>query len=248
MLSKLSDEDLIKLLNDQPKKNVYDLKDIVKVAVESKSVPENKLMFNVDQSKARDGSDILLSENNKGKRFKTVSERDIPQTAFFRLDDKPVDPYSIKSDAEPNYAALQKLNNLLYSRPLEEVQEKSAEDDEKKELLFDALVSQLKTLCCKSTRSKKKREEKKTQNISIFDQLIPKTNNIYKDFRSSGTILQTPSNEHMFLVINDEIKSNGSEELVSVDPESLETNSSVLLLGPITTPLSNPQLKKVVSI
>lgn len=51
----------------------------------------------------------------------------------------------------------------------------------------------------------------------------------------------------MFLIINDEVKSDESDDLISVDPESLNQNSSVLILGPITTPLAESQLKLVVS-
>lgn len=133
-----------------------------------------------------------------------------------------MDPYTVKKDADPKYIALQKLNNMLYSRPHADI---SAENDEKKEMLFDILVSQLKTLCCKRNKIKKFKtiEEKKTES------------QIKK------------STEYIFLVINDEIKSTVSDELIPVDPESLSKNSSVLLLGPITTPFSNEQTKLVVS-
>lgn len=147
----------------------------------------------------------------------------------------------MKSDGDPNYVALQKLNNLLYSRPRPEAIEddKSDEDDHKKELLFDVLVAQLKTLCCKKTKSLK-RHEKKVKYQSVLNDFFPQ-------FKSAQT-KPSPPNEYMFLIVNDEIKSNGSDEIISVDPDSLEKNSSVLLLGPIATPLSDRELKSVVSI
>lgn len=136
-----------------------------------------------------------------------------------------MDPYTVKKDADPKYIALQKLNNMLYSRPHADI---SAENDEKKEMLFDILVSQLKTLCCKRNKIKKFKTIEASQEKKTESQIKKST-------------------EYIFLVINDEIKSTVSDELIPVDPESLSKNSSVLLLGPITTPLSNEQTKLVVS-
>lgn len=136
-----------------------------------------------------------------------------------------MDPYTVKKDADPKYIALQKLNNMLYSRPHADI---SAENDEKKEMLFDILVSQLKTLCCKRNKIKKFKTIEASQEKKTESQIKKST-------------------EYIFLVINDEIKSTVSDELIPVDPDSLSKNSSVLLLGPITTPLSNEQTKLVVS-
>lgn len=231
LLSKLSDEELIKLLNDQPKKNFYDLNDIVKVSVDSKSLKDNNNVV-------RDHLKSYESQNSN--RFRTISNKDRPNTntAFFRLEEKQVDPYSVKNDIDPNYAALQKINNLLYSRPSEDNDEKTYEDDEKKQLLFDVLVGQLKTLCCK--RSKSSKSKKNFPYKSVLGDLFPQS--------AVNQVNNYKPTEFMFLVMNDEIKSNGSDALISVDPDSLEKNSSVLLLGPITTPLSDTQLKSVVSI
>lgn len=131
-----------------------------------------------------------------------------------------MDPFTINKDADPKYNALQKLNNMLYSRPREDI---STETLERKEMLFDILVDQLKMLCCKRNNLIKSKVTKKTE------------------------IQQNKPMEYIFLVVNDEIKSNISDELIRVDPESLSINSSVLLLGPITTPLSDVQTKLVVS-
>ncbi|KOB69529.1 Uncharacterized protein OBRU01_10686, partial [Operophtera brumata] len=144
-----------------------------------------------------------------------------PQQPVFRLENKEVDPYAVNKDADPKYIALQKLNNMLYSRPDEDI---SADNDETKEKLFDILVTQLKTLCCKRNK--------------------------LKTFRTTGASKPEgqikKSKEYIFLVINDEIQSNESDDLIPVDPDSLSKNSSVLLLGPITTPLSDVQTKLVV--
>lgn len=131
-----------------------------------------------------------------------------------------MDPFTINKDADPKYNALQKLNNMLYSRPREDI---STETLERKEMLFDILVDQLKMLCCKRNNLIKSKVTKKTE------------------------MQQNKPMEYIFLVVNDEIKSNISDELIRVDPESLSINSSVLLLGPITTPLSDVQTKLVVS-
>ncbi|XP_028169238.1 uncharacterized protein LOC114359160 isoform X1 [Ostrinia furnacalis] len=234
LLSKLSDDELIKLLNEQPKKNEYDLKDIVKLAFDSKFVKDNKL--NVDNT-PREVNNDFDTQNSVKKRFRTVPEKNKSQIAFFKLDNKQVYPYSFKADADPNYVAIQKLSNILYSRPIEtDKDEKTTEDEEKKELLFDVLVSQLKTLCCKKTRHINK--VTKYQPVNDF---VPAN----AGHNVNALDSKTERNEHMFLIINDEIKSNGSDELISVDPDSLERNSSVLLLGPINTPLTNSQLKLV---
>lgn len=239
LLSKLSDEELIKLLNEHPKKEEYDLNDIVKLAFNSKLVQDNN-KYKQDVSEVRPRETFIEYENQNSPnkhRFRTVSGKTKPQIAVFRLENKQIDPYNIKSDADPNYNAIQKLSNMLYSRPSENRDEKNAEEDEKKELLFDVLVSQLRTLCCKKSKTLAKSNSNKYKTMNEYIPL---------------NIMQPPdrtisTNEHMFLIINDELKSNGSDELISVDPDSLETNSSVLLLGPITTPLSDNQLKLVVS-
>ncbi|CAH0747554.1 unnamed protein product [Diatraea saccharalis] len=233
LLSKLSDEELLKLLNEQPKKTEYDLNDIVRFAFDSKYVQDIKTKSESVDSKPREVNGALYDEN---KKFRTVTGKEEPRIAFFRLENKQVDPYSVKADSDPNYVALQKLNNMLYSRPSElEKDDKSNEDDAKKELLFDVLVAQLKTLCCKRTKSFKRAKKHDTPN-----DLHPIIN-----MNSQNHKLLT--NEHMFLIINDEIRSNGSDELISVDPDSLELNSSVLLLGPIATPLTDFQLRLVMS-
>lgn len=258
LLSKLSDEELVKLLNEQPQKNVYDLNDIVKVAVggETKNNLDNKLSGS-DYSDASKNHGLGLFTHhaqNDNKRFKTVgSEKETSQgQAFFRLENKPVEPFNFKSkEPDTEYVAVQKLNNLLYSRPQDNPKSED-DDDAKKELLFDILVAQLKTLCCKRKHPAKKQDLKKFQYKALLNQMLPlQDSNYYKTYVPQKDapleMYEKANNEFMFLIINDEIKSNASEELISVDPESLEKNSSVLLLGPITTPLTDTQLKAVVS-
>lgn len=258
LLSKLSDEELVKLLNEQPQKNVYDLNDIVKVAVggETKNNLDNKLSGTdySDASKIHGLGLFTHHAQNENKRFKTVgSEKETSQgQAFFRLENKPVEPFNFKSkEPDTEYVAVQKLNNLLYTRPQDNPKSED-DDDAKKELLFDILVAQLKTLCCKRKNPAKKQDLKKFQYKALLNQMLPQQDsNYYKTYApqkdTPSEMYEKANNEFMFLIINDEIKSNASEELISVDPESLEKNSSVLLLGPITTPLTDTQLKAVVS-
>lgn len=160
------------------------------------------------------------------------------QAAYFRLDDKEIVP-KLKNEAE--FAALKKLKNLLNSVPQHDLKKDDFVDDAKKELLFDILVSQLKTLCC----NKPKRQE---SDITFKASKFMKQKPYQNKFKLKPTPPSHKPSEFMFLIMNDEIPSKGSGELISVDPESLEGNSSVLLLGPITTPLSDVQLLSVVSI
>lgn len=111
---------------------------------------------------------------------------------------------------------------MLYSRPQKDI---LTENDYKKETVFNILVSQLKTLCCKNNKVKKVKNTVTTKNTKQ---------------------IKKPT-EYIFLVVNDEVKSNTSDELIRVDPDSLSKNSSVLLLGPITTPLSDMETMIVVS-
>ncbi|XP_075987233.1 uncharacterized protein LOC142983914 [Anticarsia gemmatalis] len=235
LLSKLSDDELVKLLSEQPNKNEYNVKDLVKITTNDK-FPQN---FNPISD---------LGSNNPA-----VSEKGAPpqQNAFFRLENKEVDPFASSKTADVQYAAVQKINNLLYSRPAEQEPENRAEDDdEKKELMFDVLVAQLKSLCCKRNkplkRDDKTKDEKKKLKPLLGD-IMPAavtSKNYNPELRYSQITMPT---EHMFLIINDEIKSSGNEEdaLISVDPDSLSKNSSVMLLGPIATPLSDTQLRLV---
>lgn len=242
----MSDEELIKLLSDQPNKNEYNLKDIVKIASESKFAPDYKPITNLPSKPLPDINDIFEMHKN-AKRFETISEKPKQDGAFFRLENKEVEPFTANKGADPQYLAVQKLHNLLYSRPSEiDPDSKSDDEDEKKELLFDVLVAQLKTLCCKRNKPAKKKDKKITLKALLND-IMPQAK-VHKPYVPENKYSQTTMpNEHMFLIINDEIKSNGSDDgLISVDPDSLGNNSSVMLLGPIATPLSEAQLKVVV--
>ncbi|XP_022127791.2 uncharacterized protein LOC111002006 [Pieris rapae] len=212
LLSKLSDEDLIKMLNDQPSKNNYDLSDIAKVAAGFNLIKENQAL----NLKERDSNKKRLYENLEEKNEDSIIDKKPKQMPFFRLENKKI---SLDEKNDANYFALKKLNDLLNSKR-HSIQDDSL-DDEKRELLFNVLVNQLKTLCCKKT-------EKQIQNE--FD---------------TQKINYKRSIEYMFLILNDEIKTNGSNELITVDPETLQQNSSVLLLGPITTTLTDRQLKLI---
>ncbi|KAM3966879.1 uncharacterized protein ACR2FA_012409 [Aphomia sociella] len=218
LLSKLSDEELIKLLNAQPMKNEYDLNDIVKIAFDSKSIHDNNYNKNdgdqIQQHRTND--DIKINNNN----IKSKVEKDNGPMAFFKLDNEKV----LVQNDDSNYIAVQKLNNLLDNYQTDTDTDNNSMDNDKKELLFDVLVSQLKALCCK---------KRKATNRNHMYKYIPKQP-------------QKMPSEYMFLIVNDELINNGSDELISVDPDSLQRNSSVLLLGPITTQLTDPQLKTVI--
>lgn len=228
----------------------------MRITTKTKYTPSFEPMLDVGQSpksKSLPNANDLF-ENLKKKRFQTISERaekNKPSGAFFRLEHKEVDPFATNPNkVDTQSAAVQKLNNLLYSRPIETESEiKNEDDDEKKELLFDVLVAQLKTLCCKRSKPVKKNDNSKVNFKSLLNNIMPQetTPNTYTT-EIKTSIISMPK-EHMFLILNDEIKSNDNEEgdLISVDPDSLSKNSSVMLLGPIATPLSDAQLKVVVS-
>lgn len=161
-----------------------------------------------------------------------------------------MDPFSPNRVGDPQYVAIQKLNNLLYNRPSEvNVDSKSDDEDEKKELLFDVLVAQLKTLCCKRNKPTKKKDKTNFKLKALLSDIMPQEIVQKPEVPELKYSLTTMPNEHMFLIINDEIKSNGSDDgLIWVDPDSLGSNSTVMFLGPIATPLSEAQLKIVVSV
>lgn len=217
------------MLNDQPKKKSYDLDDIIKLRLGGKNDQDRK--FSVF---GRDTQDEVNAANNK---FHTPRVEN-SQQAYYKLNHKPV--LQNEQNTEVNFLALKKLQDLLTFRPEQDDEELT---EERKELLFDILVSQLKTLCCKSDKS------------SLLNNLPIANNNNMLNFPKGGSYLTEMktsqiqnANEFMFLIVNDEIRSKNTDDLIFVDPESLEKNSSVLLLGPITAPLTNSQLKIVVSI
>lgn len=218
------------MLNDQPKKKSYDLDDIIKLRLGGKNDQDRKISV-----LGRDTQDEVNAANN---RFHITPRVENSQQAYYKLNHKPV--LQNEQNTEVNFLALKKLQDLLTFRPEQDDEELT---EERKELLFDILVSQLKTLCCKSDKS------------SLLNNLPIANNNNMLNFPKGGSYLTEMktsqiqnANEFMFLIVNDEIRSKNTDDLIFVDPESLEKNSSVLLLGPITAPLTNSQLKIVVSI
>lgn len=209
---------MLRLLNVDPSKNIYDLNDIVHIALEGKTLQNEKISF---PSQDRENMDKLANVGNK-KRLPEISNS---QTAFYKLNHKEIVSQNQKNN--PNYLALKKLHSLILNRPRLLAEEERLTEG-KKELIFDFLVAQLKTLCCKGTIKKEN----------------PQINYLANKSQSVST---NKNNELMFLILNEEIKSNDKDDLVLVDPNTLERNSSVLILGPITTPLSDGQLKLVVS-
>ncbi|XP_039745382.1 uncharacterized protein LOC120623423 [Pararge aegeria] len=223
LLSKLSDNELVKLLNDQPKKISYDLDDIVKIALGGNS--------NKDRKNSVMGRDFQVEvDNYYNKRFGVTPEIENNQRAYYKLNNKQIIPKEQRN--EVNFLAWKKLQDLLNYRP-----EQKDLTEEKKELLFDILVSQLKTLCCKSDRQSLANHLQISGNI--FSN-VPKEKSYLTDLKASN--IQN-NNEFMFLIVNDEIKSRSNDNLILVDPETLDKNSSILLLGPITTPLTDGQLR-----
>ncbi|XP_072935725.1 uncharacterized protein [Epargyreus clarus] len=237
LLSKLSDEELLKLLNDQPQRNEYNLNDIVRIAFDSKGVQDNRLQYRGENTKNINRINILGDSFIGNTKNTNNAER-----PYFKLNHKPIEPYKGQNDV--NYIAFQKLKSLL-TIPQSKVENNyDVDNDEKKELLFDILVAQLKLLCCK--RSKQSNANKKKQK-PFANEFLPSLFKHKINTPNRFAPVEISSNEYVFLILNDEIKSNGSDELMTVDPESLDGNSSVLLLGPVTTPLTDEQLKLVMS-
>ncbi|CAG9575635.1 unnamed protein product [Danaus chrysippus] len=222
LLSKLSDDELIRLLNEKPNKNIYDLNDVVQIA------------FGKQSKDSRVPIILKNSENLRDQKYKSIQDtysKDNSNTAFFKLDQQQI--YPEKQNNKANFLALNKLNNLLVRRPRDQLMADNL-NDEKRELLFDILVAQLRALCCKSSSKKLPLEEiSNIHNVQLG-----------REPQKKGQRL----NEFMFLIVNDEVKNNANDDdLITVDPDTLEKNSSVLLLGPITTPLTDGQLKVVMN-
>ncbi|CAH0722379.1 unnamed protein product, partial [Brenthis ino] len=223
ILSKLSDKELIELLNTQPKREIYDLSDVVQVAL-----GHSKPLKNVK---------IDPEENDATFQISLENTNDTP--AMFKLEHKEIIPQKQKSSA--NFVALKKLHNLLYNRP-RYVSNGENLNDQKKEILFDILVAQLKMLCCK-TSSKNLHTTMKGPQFKFLNNFLPKKT----QDKLQPTDKSQNNNEFMFLIMNEEIKSKDNDDLILVDPETLGINSSVLLLGPLTTPLTDAQIKIVMN-
>lgn len=162
----------------------------------------------------------------------------------FKLNHKDVDRFAFNADGDPKYNAYQTINNILYSHPRET---NSEETEDNKEMIFDVLVAQLKSLCCKKSKPKKTNNKLKLVMETFFKRLYEKKQAVKNRASVNGLGL---TKEYIFLVVNDEIKTNNvsdDNELIQVDPDSLSKNSSVLLLGPLTTPLNEIELGSVVS-
>ncbi|XP_046974777.1 uncharacterized protein LOC124541033 [Vanessa cardui] len=235
ILSKLTDEELIRLLNIDPKKNVYDLNDIVRIAVGGKTTQNEKVSAPA-QMKQGYIDDTLTKVNNKIYPIAYLSDT---QTAYHKLNHKEILPQKQKNSA--SFLALKKLNSLIHNRSQKDLEEEKL-SDEKKELLFDILVAQLKTLCCKSTAKKRIPQFNDVHNENIAEKMETQPQN-----KPQAYIRDVKNNEYIFLVLNDEIKNMDNDDLVLVDPDTLEKNSSVLILGPVTSPLTDNQLKIVMN-
>ncbi|CAH0726668.1 unnamed protein product, partial [Brenthis ino] len=220
---KYVDKELIELLNTQPKREIYDLSDVVQVAL-----GHSKPLKNVK---------IDPEENDATFQISLENTNDTP--AMFKLEHKEIIPQKQKSSA--NFVALKKLHNLLYNRP-RYVSNGENLNDQKKEILFDILVAQLKMLCCK-TSSKNLHTTMKGPQFKFLNNFLPKKT----QDKLQPTDKSQNNNEFMFLIMNEEIKSKDNDDLILVDPETLGINSSVLLLGPLTTPLTDAQIKIVMN-
>lgn len=242
LLSKLSDQDLLRLLNEQPKKYVYDLSDAIKLASNS------KIALDAYDTKAKKLSSFSTNsfgnKNINTQTYQEIVSKNKPDIPVFRLEYKPVKPFNFKEDVDFKHKAVQKLNNMLYSRPQELFLGNDEAADKKKELLFDILVAQLKSLCCKRNKPENNVDSIKHKLKSALNEIIGQ--NTQDNWHSISSTTLNADNEHIFLILNDEIKTNPKEDLIPVDPDTLDRNSSVLLLGPITSHLSDSQLKLVV--
>lgn len=155
---------------------------------------------------------------------------------YYRLPNKKVNTENL----QPNYEAFQKLSKVLDERS------KSVLDDLKndvnaKELLYDMLVSEIKALCCN-----KYNEE--IQPKSRPDSTTILSNGSHNNEKVSApqptkNILKIVQTEVMFVVVNDDItNSNVSDKVLYVDPDSLSSNSSIMILGQIKKHLTDNQL------
>ncbi|XP_063373536.1 uncharacterized protein LOC134661398 [Cydia amplana] len=221
LISKLGESELISLLQKKQKQDNFDVTDIKTIG---KSINKEKKRKNRKENSLH----VPYQGSDRG-------------SAFFRIDDKEVEPYNVKVGADPNYLAHQKIQNLLHIGAVQNLVDLSGEEtEENKEILFDILTAQLKKLCCKSSKPKKIKEKK--VNLPSYEPLLSITNS--HDNNQSADPLQY---EQMFLIINDEIPNDQGSGIMYVDPDSLSQNSSVVLLGPITTPLNDPQLNIVMN-
>ncbi|XP_048004902.1 uncharacterized protein LOC125240820 [Leguminivora glycinivorella] len=218
IVSKLSDTEIISLLKKKQKQDLLDVTDTEPIRKSKKK-----------------------AKNLKDKKPRAHNQNLDRGSAFFRIDDKEVEPYNVKVGVDPNYLANQRIKNLLHSVPLQNLVDISSEEtEENKELLFDILTAQLKKLCCKSSKTKKTKQKK--VNLPSYEPLLSISDS-HDNNQSTGIM----KHEQMFLIINDEIQDEQASDIIYVDPDSLSPNSSVVLLGPITTPLSDPQLNLVMS-
>ncbi|XP_028030151.1 uncharacterized protein LOC114242993 [Bombyx mandarina] len=231
VLSKLTDEELYNLLNSQPKKSEYGLSDLIKVGYNAdRDAPK----YFVKQKEDVD----FKSKIAKLPQNHLYDKRIDNQNAVYRLQNREI----VNAADDRNYPAVKKLTELLNNnvRGWYDDEFSGIGGDKKRDLLFNILVAELRSLCCEKNQAKsiKPFDRLKTFLNSIKAEDVEKRNSINNE-KLTKTI-----SEHMFLVINDELKSKvNTDELMLVDPESLAKNSSVLLLGPIVTPLTDDQLK-----
>lgn len=239
----MADEELIKLLNEQPKKNEYNIDDIFQI---NSNFGNRNQKPSYNRGESKETNNAYQNKIFFSKSFQTISEK---PKAMFRLENKKLKPFAQDNNADTKYLAVQKLHNLLYSRPQVQTLESIEYDDEKKELLFDVLVAQLKALCCKRNKSEAKSSMKSFQLNSLLKELVPQKT-LTKDLPTNEATSENKNfpREYIFLIINDEINSDGDSDIIYVDPESLQRNSSALLLGPITNQMTDTQLKLAVSI
>ncbi|XP_041973890.1 uncharacterized protein LOC121729439 [Aricia agestis] len=194
ILSKLSDNELLVLLNVQNNKNVN--------LAESDVIP---IPINKHNRPGKDHFEDVLVNNAK----KT--------DALFRLESEVLKPQLQNSEA---YKAWQKINNLLSDFTMQpNNNEEQSLNDAEREILFDILVQQLKSLCFN-----------KKMNLPIKKQYI-----------SPG---QQNNEEYMFLILSEDINEKDNE-LVSWNSNILEKNASVVVLGPIAGPITKHQLNNI---
>lgn len=173
---------------------------------------------------------------NKGKlntRFNKKSELKVEngiEDAHFRLEDQKVQ-HDVKSDL--NYYALQKINNILHGRPdRAHIPDKENENgNDEKKLLFDLLIDELNSLFYKNTKMD-------------HTQSLPTMSKILNQRTEKSSPMKT---EQLFLIINDDIEESANKELTYLDPNYVNDDSSIILLGDVAPSVTDERLYIMVS-
>lgn len=154
-----------------------------------------------------------------------------------------------------------KISKALYKRPVSEKYGAGVDDEHSKKLLNGVLVAQLQSLL-DNNRFLSMKDEVAHNDLYSIPISNPKVAPIVNPepipiVKASvtptqfGNVAKTPEGqpkEHLFLVLNEELKTVTHEELIYVDPNSLSEDSTVFVLGGLNDMFSNEELATLVSI